>query len=284
MTIHDVADQLAETIRRPAVIDDLRYQPLVSSRPLGLLREETMSALLHPQPGERRQAFADAVAKRWILRGAQTAVWAVTLDADISDLEQHAMGRRLGGSRATSMDFLQARDGLLLFLGSRAHAHSDDDAIRQDAQQRGLQIQSIGTAQVNSRHDDLLPAVERAMTAARITAIVPQLPNTADITQLGPWAMLSMISCDRSYLEIFSPAAHALSGPDDEERRRTVEVYLDSGCHPSVASRILHIHRTTLYYRIERMPDVVREALDDGVARSALHLCLKLIRLWDSAG
>jgi hypothetical protein len=32
------------------------------------------------------------------------------------------------------------------------------------------------------------------------------------------------------------------------------------------------------------MPQVVKDALDDGAQRSALHLCLKLIRLWESTG
>ncbi|MFZ8477397.1 helix-turn-helix domain-containing protein, partial [Staphylococcus aureus] len=49
----------------------------------------------------------------------------------------------------------------------------------------------------------------------------------------------------------------------------------------SVACQRLHIHRTTLYYRLEQMPEVVREALADGLQRSTLHLTLKLLRLWD---
>ncbi|WP_244231612.1 MULTISPECIES: helix-turn-helix domain-containing protein [unclassified Rathayibacter] len=33
------------------------------------------------------------------------------------------------------------------------------------------------------------------------------------------------------------------------------------------ACAILHIHRTTLYYRLENLPPAVRAALDDGLQR-----------------
>ena len=46
----------------------------------------------------------------------------------------------------------------------------------------------------------------------------------------------------------------------------------------------LHIHRTTLYYRLENMPQVVKDAMDDGMKRSALHLGLKLASYWENAG
>jgi sugar diacid utilization regulator len=50
------------------------------------------------------------------------------------------------------------------------------------------------------------------------------------------------------------------------------------------ACEVLFIHRTTLYYRLEKMPEVVREALADGMKKSTLHLALKLIRLWEASG
>ena len=49
----------------------------------------------------------------------------------------------------------------------------------------------------------------------------------------------------------------------------------------STACKQLHIHRTTLYYRLENMPASVRDALEDGLKRSTLHLSLKLLRLRD---
>jgi hypothetical protein len=250
--------------------------------PVGQPRDRTMTNLLSDRADERRRAFAEAVTRRWIRRGSETVVWAVILEEDASELDQITLGHRLGGDRSTSLEFVSGRDGLLRFLGRNGHAVADDTAIRREAATRGVHVHGIGTARLADRDDDLLPSADRAMLAARIVAIVPELPSTADISELGPWAMLSMIPYDRSHLEIFSPAAYALSGIGDVERRRTIEVYLDSGCHPNVASDVLHIHRTTLYYRIERMPDVVRDALDDGVRRSALHLCLKLIRLWET--
>jgi hypothetical protein len=68
----------------------------------------------------------------------------------------------------------------------------------------------------------------------------------------------------------------------DEVQRQTIEAYLDeAGRAPDTCAR-LHIHRTTLYYRLEHMPSAVREALADGLQRSTLHLALKTARLWEA--
>jgi DNA-binding PucR family transcriptional regulator len=63
-----------------------------------------------------------------------------------------------------------------------------------------------------------------------------------------------------------------------------VETYLDVSGNVVAACELLFVHRTTLYYRLEKMPPVVREALADGMKRSTLHLSLKLIRMWEATG
>jgi DNA-binding PucR family transcriptional regulator len=77
-----------------------------------------------------------------------------------------------------------------------------------------------------------------------------------------------------------SPAADVLLEPANSIYRQTVEVYLDVAGRIADACARLHIHRTTLYYRLDKAPEAVRDALHDGSARSSLHLALKLERLW----
>jgi PucR-like helix-turn-helix protein len=59
----------------------------------------------------------------------------------------------------------------------------------------------------------------------------------------------------------------------------TLEVYLDLGCDAKAASERLHLHRATLYYRLEKVARLTDANLRDGNDRLALHLGFKLARL-----
>jgi hypothetical protein len=248
-------------------------------------REELLQALTDSDPSTRRRALDRAVLRFRLRRGEATVLYAVAIDHGTPDAVTAAFARQLGARRSGPLRHLGGRDHVMLLLGQ----HGADDVfrlIREEGARRSIRIEAIGSARHSAHEDDLRPAVDRAVTAARIASLVAELPDDADISELGPWAMLAMVPCDRSALRIFSPAAFDLcaAGERGEVQRRTVEVLLDSGSSPKLACQQLHIHRATLYYRLEHMPPSVQDALDDGVRRSALHLCLKLIRLWESAG
>jgi sugar diacid utilization regulator len=172
----------------------------------------------------------------------------------------------------------------LLFVGRTSDTVDSEALIRGEAKSRSIMVNAIGTAHHKRLAPDLFDAADQAEMAAGIVAAVPQLGGIGDISSLGVWALLASVVGDRSYLQVFSPAAFVLCTQGDETQRHTIEVYLDGACHVAAVCEELHIHRATLYYRLERMPQVVRDALDDGAQRSALHMCLKLIRLWESTG
>jgi DNA-binding PucR family transcriptional regulator len=65
---------------------------------------------------------------------------------------------------------------------------------------------------------------------------------------------------------------------------RTVRAYLDHGGNGPAAAEVLHIHRTTLYYRLGRVRDLTGLDLDDGRTRLALHLGLALTDVIAAAG
>lgn len=246
--------------------------------------DDVMGHMLSADSGERRQAFDEAVARRRIERGAGTVVYAVDLPGSVAVLDRLAFARRLTSMKTTSIAYIGARHEMLLFVGLSSHLAQGETSIRQEALARGLTVTAIGTAHHNRLAADLAEAAEQAVMAAGIVAAVPELGEHADIGSLGPWALLASVVGDRSQLAVFSPAAHALCTDGDAAQRMTVEAYLDGAGHVSNVCEQLHIHRATLYYRLERMPVVVKEALDDGLQRSALHLCLKLIRLWEATG
>jgi DNA-binding PucR family transcriptional regulator len=68
----------------------------------------------------------------------------------------------------------------------------------------------------------------------------------------------------------------------DRHLARTLRVYLDHGCNGPAASAALHIHRTTLYYRLGRIRELTGLDLDDGRIRLTLHQSLTALDLIDS--
>ena len=246
--------------------------------------DEVMGRMLSFDSDERKHALDEAVARRRLERGDATVVWAVDVSGTIALLDRLAFARRITTTRAISLSYIGERHDVMLFVGRSNDAAESEAALRQEADARSITVTAIGTAHHNRLTPDLAEAAEQAALAARIVVAVPQLGSTADINALGPWALLASVAGDRSQLAIFSPAAAALCTDGDETQRTTIEVYLDGAGHIAHVCDELHIHRATLYYRLERMPAVVKEALDDGVQRSALHLCLKLIRLWEATG
>jgi hypothetical protein len=246
-------------------------------------RDTVVRRLLDPDDGVRRAAFAEGVADRWLDPRGRTTVYAVALDGGLkSVVDRIAFGRHIASARGSGLIYLAERAPGVLMLG-RGPRELALAVVRGEAAQHQVVIDGIGTAVVAPGDDDLLASVKSALSAMRIVSLLPSLGGTADASELGPWLMLADVRSDGSGLGRFSPAAEVLVSSPDQLDRDTVEKYLDAGASVRVACELLHIHRTTLYYRLENLPRVVRDALDDGLARSTLHLALKLARLRESS-
>nr|WP_201469943.1 helix-turn-helix domain-containing protein [Microbacterium hydrocarbonoxydans] len=249
----------------------------------GVDRESVFVDLLHAEESARRDAYARAVRQRWLQPGAGTVVRAVLIDAAVSDVDRIAFGRHLAHLRPAPAHFMALEHGVVLLVGPPSDSGLTD-LLLDEAARRGIRILGMGTASPVQGATELRSAADEAMIAASLAAALPQFHPAVDSSALGGWRLLASATADPAALRTISPAAHALYSQRDDSQRVTVETYLDVGANVVAACRILFVHRTTLYYRLERLPEVVREALDDGVARSTLHLALKLIRLWEATG
>jgi DNA-binding PucR family transcriptional regulator len=61
----------------------------------------------------------------------------------------------------------------------------------------------------------------------------------------------------------------------------TLETYLDAGGNGVSTAELLHIHRSTLNYRLERIKDICKVDLSDPSVRMNLQVALKLLRLFE---
>jgi purine catabolism regulator len=79
----------------------------------------------------------------------------------------------------------------------------------------------------------------------------------------------------------FADTLRELRTEDGADLFHTLEVYLDLGGSGVSAADALHIHRSTLNYRLGRITDLTHADLGDPLQRVNLHTALKLIRLFE---
>ncbi|MGI5273039.1 PucR family transcriptional regulator [Nonomuraea sp. CA-218870] len=114
-----------------------------------------------------------------------------------------------------------------------------------------------------------------ARHAADVAARVPGLGRSALWERLGVYRMLTRLSDSELH-----PGLEPLLGDVQHLLLlETLETYLDLAGSAVATSRALRLHRTSLYYRLQRVEELARTDLKDGGERLALHLSLKLARL-----
>jgi DNA-binding PucR family transcriptional regulator len=59
----------------------------------------------------------------------------------------------------------------------------------------------------------------------------------------------------------------------------TLDAYLTHGCDARKTADALHLHRSTLYYRLEKVTEAVGGDLRDGEARFELMLSIRLANI-----
>ncbi|WP_454791803.1 PucR family transcriptional regulator [Mycolicibacterium lutetiense] len=118
-----------------------------------------------------------------------------------------------------------------------------------------------------------------ALTLARIGAVSTQV---ADWSALGSWRTLALLGQaygqDRLG-ELVHPGIVSLIEQRREDLLRTLETYLANGGDVRRTSEDMYLHRSTLYYRLEKLTEAVGGDLSDGETRFDLMLSLRLARL-----
>ncbi|MGW2215353.1 PucR family transcriptional regulator [Nonomuraea sp. NPDC001684] len=114
-----------------------------------------------------------------------------------------------------------------------------------------------------------------ARHAAEVTARVPGLGRSAEWARLGVYRTLTQLADQ----EVHPGLDGLLADEQYLPLLETLETYLDLAGSAVATSRALRLHRTSLYYRLQRVEELARTDLKDGGERLALHLGLKLARL-----
>jgi PucR C-terminal helix-turn-helix domain/GGDEF-like domain len=118
----------------------------------------------------------------------------------------------------------------------------------------------------------------QAMLAARVAAAVPSAGDQPRWRDLGAYRVLVQLPPGEISESSLDPRMAALLEAGDA-LAQTVETYLDLGGDVKRTSQRLHLHRASLYYRLDKAQRLTGADLGDGGDRLALHLGFKLARL-----
>lgn len=138
-------------------------------------------------------------------------------------------------------------------------------------------------AGVGGQHASLADAYRshrEARIARRGAAIDPERGSAERWDVLGLDRILLQLPLEsfsmRDIPETVQRLCAAQSGLD---LAQTLEAYLDCGCDAQRTAKELHVHRSTLYYRLDRIREIVEDDLSDGRVRRELHAGLRVAAL-----
>lgn len=141
-----------------------------------------------------------------------------------------------------------------------------------------------GTAGAAMALEAVHAQLDNARYAAEVAAAVPAFSRAADWDELGSYAVFQYLPRDQAAPERICPGITALLTERTGMYESTIRAYLDCGANAQQAAALLHIHRTTLYWRLARVTDLLAVDLSRGDDRLKLHLALKLAELTRPAG
>ncbi|WP_432180697.1 helix-turn-helix domain-containing protein [Streptomyces sp. NBC_00063] len=124
-----------------------------------------------------------------------------------------------------------------------------------------------------------LPLAETGEAARRAVAVRRAIaagarPDLETWDGLGAWRLIVDAPETLTPGDLHSGAAVLAEGRDD--LMTTARIVLDHGGEVAAAARELHVHRTTLYYRLDRITELTGVDLRSGPARTSLQLALWL--------
>lgn len=137
-------------------------------------------------------------------------------------------------------------------------------------------------ATIGDVQDDLdrfATSYRQARLAARVARAIPGAGDVVRWCDLGVFRALTQLPNREAVGSAIDPRVMALLACGDDDLVATVEAYLDLACDAKNTALHLHLHRGTLYYRLEKAERLTGVDMHNGYDRLAVHLGVKLARL-----
>ena len=149
--------------------------------------------------------------------------------------------------------------------------------LARDPDQLASDLAAAGARAGVSAPFTALAQARSALRQAQIAALVPGTVTAYD--RLGSWGLVAQLWDDAGRPApppcLLDLAAHRRG----EELLEALEGLLEAGGDVAAAAKALHVHRATLYRRLERVEEITGWDLERGDDRLLAHLGLRLYRL-----
>jgi len=128
---------------------------------------------------------------------------------------------------------------------------------------------------------DVHRSFERARTAWRTSILArDDYPTVVTADELGIDGILARLPLEKFTMEDLPLVVREfLSAAGTSVLTETLEAYLVAGGDAQQTARNLNIHRSTLYYRLDKISNAISGDLRDGITRRDLHVGLRIAKL-----
>lgn len=181
----------------------------------------------------------------------------------------------------TTISDVRDGEGVLLLDGYGPSAVDAAAAVRAELTAQ-LTPAGLRTAVGSPAHglEGVWQSWQQARLASRVATAVPSFGADVAWDDLGVYRILVHLSPEELPADAIPLGVQALLDVEaTRDLARTVEAYLDLAGDARAAAEQLHLHRTSLYYRLTRFEQLTGLDLGSGGDRLAVHLGLKLARL-----
>ncbi len=138
-------------------------------------------------------------------------------------------------------------------------------------------VAGVGDPQTDLRR--AATSYRQARLAVNVAMAMPTMGDVVRWADLGVFRVLSQLPRSELMASAMDPRVEAVLALGDAALVETLEVYLDLAGDAKATAERLHLHRATLYYRLEKTRRVAGIDMCNGYDRLSLHLGLKLARL-----
>lgn len=139
----------------------------------------------------------------------------------------------------------------------------------------------VGVSGLQQGADKVSCAYEQCQDVLTITGRIETAGRVFYFSELGYLHTLYHAGASSLDGNPYVPLLRRLLDEKQADLFRTLEAYLDSGGNGVATAEALHIHRSTLNYRLQRIFQISDVNLQDPTIRTNLQIALKLMRLFE---
>jgi hypothetical protein len=247
-----------------------------------------LQRLIHPDAVTAGYAVAELVSEHSFeqFQGLFASVfeleWPVQPGGQRADLAEVAAPALIGLQRAALLGIV---DGAIVLISNGVKHRTLIERVETalDRSPSKFRVSGIGSSMTTDWKDGLREVYSEAAYAARIAGRVPESPHRTEYGDLGALVLLRHIPWTRRSVAGISADASALLSEGSAANIQTLLAYLRWAGDARRTCSELNIHRTTLYYRLDRCRDHIGDALEHGWRRTSLYLALVLSELAGAA-